>query len=78
MTEVEKFKAMMFLKQSDKSGHGKLLSDLQDGAYVGRDEYPLTLAGAYDLMIRRSGALGTGTSQGGRGYTEVIPDYRGR
>ena len=35
-SEEEKFKAVMFLKQSDKGRHGKLLTDLQDGAYVGR------------------------------------------
>ena len=32
LTEVERFKAVMFLKQSDKSRHGKLLSNFQDGA----------------------------------------------
>ena len=42
--EEEKFKAVMFLKQSDKVRHGKLITDLQDGAYVGRDEYSTTLA----------------------------------
>jgi hypothetical protein len=64
--EEEKFKAICYLKQSDKSRHGSLLRDLQNGAYVGRDEYPTTTAGAYDLMIRRSGAF-QGRSTGGRG-----------
>lgn len=49
----------MFLKKSDKVRHGNLITDLQDGDYVGRDEYPTTLIGAYDLMIRRSGAFST-------------------
>jgi hypothetical protein len=66
LTEEEKFKAICFLKQSDKNRHGALLRDLQNGAYVGRDEYPTTPAGAYDLMIRRSGVF-YGRSSGGRG-----------
>ena len=39
----ENFKAVMFLKQSDKLRHKKLITDLQDGAYVGKNEYPTTL-----------------------------------
>lgn len=39
---------------------------MQNGTYVGRDEYPTTTAGAYDLMIRRSGAF-QGRGGGGRG-----------
>ena len=57
IAEEENFKAMMYLKQSDKSRHGRLIGDLQNGAYVDCDEYPTTLAGAYDLMIRRSGVF---------------------
>jgi hypothetical protein len=43
-----------------------LIWDLQNGTYVGRDEYPTTMAGAYDLMIRRSGVF-HGRSSGGHG-----------
>ncbi len=57
IVEEEKFKAMMYLKQSDKSRHGRIISNLQDGANVDCDEYPTTLAGAYDLMIHRSGVF---------------------
>jgi hypothetical protein len=64
--EEEKFKAICYLKQSDKSRHGGLIRELQNGAYMGRDEYPPTTAGAYDLMIRRSGVF-QGRGQGGRG-----------
>mmetsp|Transcript_34948 Transcript_34948/g.35152 ORF Transcript_34948/g.35152 Transcript_34948/m.35152 type:complete len:83 (-) Transcript_34948:588-836(-) len=51
--------------------HGKLLSELQNAAYVERNEYPTTLAGTYDLMIRRSGVFNTrltsNNGHGGRG-----------
>ena len=66
LIEEEKFKAICYLKQSDKNRHGVLIRDLQNGAYVGRDEYPTATAGAYDLMIRRSGVF-HGRNSGGRG-----------
>jgi hypothetical protein len=37
--EEEKFKAVCYLKQSDKTRHGALRRELQNGAYVRRDEY---------------------------------------
>ena len=77
-TEVERYKAICYLKQSDKKRHGDLMDELQNAAYVGRDEYPTTTAGAYDLMARRSGVFsnrphyqgrgrGRGRGDGGRG-----------
>jgi hypothetical protein len=69
-TEEEKFKAICYLKQSDKTRHGALLRDLQNGAYVGRDEYPTTTAGAYDLMIRRSGIF--------QGKASIVHNRHGR
>jgi hypothetical protein len=74
--EEEKFKVICYLKHSDKTRHGALLRVLQNGAYVGRDEYPTTTAGAYDLMIRRSGVFqGRG---GGRGHSGCFGRGGGR
>ena len=44
-----------------------MLNDLKHAAYVGRDEYPDTPAGAFELMVRRSGAFTTHLGGGGGG-----------
>ena len=69
--EEDKFKAVIFLKQSDKARHRKLLTDMQDSAYVGRDEYQTRLAGAYDLMIRRSGSVNTNLHTNSEGHLSL-------
>ena len=55
--EEEKFKAIWYLKLSDKARHGDLMRDLQNAAYLHRDEYPTTTSEMFDVMIRRSGAF---------------------
>jgi hypothetical protein len=57
--EENKFKAICFIKRSDPNRYKSLLNDLKHAAYVGRDEYPNTPAGAFELMVRRSGAFTT-------------------
>ncbi len=55
IAEEEKFKAMMDLKQSDKSRYGRSIDNLQNRAYVDCEEYSTTLVGAYvfnDMRIR--------------------------
>ena len=53
--EEEKFKAIIMMKRSDESRYKNLMSDLKNGDHLGRDEYPKSVAAAYDLMNRSSG-----------------------
>ena len=55
--EREKFKAMCFILRADESLYGDLLDDLKSGVHRNRDEYPKTLSGAYELLIRTRGQL---------------------
>jgi len=70
--ELEHFKAMCFILRADDSHYKKLLDDLKNSAYRGRDEYPKTLIAAYDFLVRESGAFDSNNSrqrsfhQGGR------------
>jgi hypothetical protein len=65
--EENKFKAICFIKRSDPNRYRSLLNDLKHAAYVGRDEYPDTPAGAFELMVQRSGAFTTQLGGGGGG-----------
>ena len=65
--EENKFKVICYIKRGDPNRYNSLLNDLKHAAYVGRDEYPNTPAGAFDLMVRRSGAFTTHLGGGGGG-----------
>ena len=41
---------MLFLLQAEKSRYGKLFGDMSKADFVGRDEYPETINGAYELL----------------------------
>ena len=56
-TEENKFKAIVFLKRSDPTRYGSFLTELQNSAHLGRDEYPVSETVAMDLMVRRSGVF---------------------
>ena len=55
--EEDKFKAVIFLKRADEGRYKKLMSDLKEGSHLGRDEYPKSVAGDFDLLNRASGQL---------------------
>ena len=57
-TEREKFKALCFLLRSDESRYGELQNEIKKGIFRGRDEYPTTVEGAYDLMLKTSNQAG--------------------
>ena len=42
------------LYKSDPVIYRNLNKELQNGSYVGRDEYPTSSGGAYELMVCRS------------------------
>ena len=56
--EEEKFKAILFLKRSDEGRYKELISKLQESSWLGKDEYPTTVAGMYALLTRHSGQIG--------------------
>ena len=61
--------AAILLKRSDEARYKKLLSDLKNGSNISRDEYPITVAGAFDLLNRTSGQLDNSRNYGPRGQS---------
>ena len=57
--EKERFLAIYFILRSDENRYKKLLEDLKSSGNRGRDEYPTTLTGAFDLLVRESGEYDT-------------------
>ena len=51
----EKFLAIRFLKRAELKRYRRLLEQLQESMYLGRDEYPQTMMDVYDTLIRFSG-----------------------
>jgi hypothetical protein len=50
-TTKQQYLAIAFLAGVDRVGYGKLLEDLENAYLQGRDEYPATLTGAYNLPV---------------------------
>ena len=50
--EVDKSKAIIFLKCADESRFGALSKRLREATYLDRDEYPTTLSTMYELMTK--------------------------
>ena len=48
--ESDRFKAMLLLKSVDEKRYGGLVSDLKNGAALGRNEYPVTVSDMYELI----------------------------
>ena len=58
---------------NERSRYKKLLDDLKSSANRGRDEYPITLTKAFDLLVRESGEYDTV-----RGFNPRYRTRRGR
>ena len=52
--------------RSDESRYGQLFEDMRKVDFVGRDEYPKTINGAYELSVRTSSQFGGRIIRGGR------------
>jgi len=50
-TFKERYSAVLFLYNSDRTKHGKLIRDLENDYVFGRDSYPKTLMDAYRYMV---------------------------
>ena len=51
--EEEMFLVIHLLENSDTSRFGTLKDELVNASFVGRNEYPETVSGAYELMFCR-------------------------
>ena len=76
--EVDKLSAIHIIKSGNAKHVGDLAKDLIQQAHLGQDLYPKSSAGAFELMVRRSGQYqslgqrqgqrsGRGGHNGGRG-----------
>ena len=54
--------------REDKSRYGQLFEDTNKSDFVGRDEYPETINGAYELLVRTSRQFGGIILRGGRRF----------
>ena len=52
--EKEKCMAVCYILRSNADRYSKLLEDLKSSTNRGRDEYPVTLTDAFDLLVRES------------------------
>ena len=53
--EVDKLAAIHIIESGDAKRFGDLKKDLTQQAHLGQDLYPTSSAGAFELMVRRSG-----------------------
>ena len=49
--EEDKFSAIYLLQTSDPVRYGNVNKEIQNGSYVGRDEYLTTYGGVYELIV---------------------------
>ena len=56
--EKQRFLAMLFLCRCDQTRYAGVLERLQQNMNLGNDNYPETVAGVFDLLVRESGIIG--------------------
>ena len=50
-TEENKMQAILLLNNADENRYGGLLKSLKEGSFLARDEYSITIASMYELMV---------------------------
>ena len=73
----EALRSMIFIKRSDSKRYGDLKKRLEEANAVKRDEYPKTLADAYDLLVRTQGQIRFGMSIGKKKIPNKFEKDRG-
>ena len=63
--EREKYLAMLFLCINDMKRYGGVLDRLEKQMNLGIDQYPLTTATVFDLLVREVGTFSNGYSNSG-------------
>ena len=87
--EVDKLAAIHIIESAEAKLFGDLVKDLMQQAHLGQDLYPKSLAGVFELMVRRSGRYqalgqrkgqrsGCGGHNGGRGNGDSGNNFRNR
>ncbi len=62
----EKFRAMCLVQRADDNRFGSLIKRLKASMDVGRNEYPTTVADAYDLLVRTANDVASRNNNNGR------------
>ena len=62
LTEIEKVKAIMMILKADPNRYGSLQESLFDDVYKGRDEFPVTVTAAYDLLQHKAMSIASTAS----------------
>ena len=52
--EEDKIQVILLLKHADEKRYGGLSKSLKEGSVLARDEYPITIASMYELMVKYS------------------------
>ena len=52
--EEDKIQAILLLKNADEKRYGELSKSLKEGSFLARDEYPISIAFMYELMVKCS------------------------
>ena len=52
--EEDKMQAILLLKNADEKRYGGLSKSLKEGSFLARDEYPISIASMYELMVKYS------------------------
>ena len=51
-TEEDKMQTVLLLKNTDKKCYEGLSKILKEGSFLARDEYPISIASMYELMVK--------------------------
>ena len=52
--EEDKMQSILLLKNVDEKHYGGLSQSLKEGSFLARDEYPISIASIYELMLKYS------------------------
>eukprot|EP00957_Ditylum_brightwellii_P026023 1967624-Ditylum_brightwellii.AAC.1 len=62
--------AMLFLQNADKARYGKKYDEIDKASELGRDEFPITLTAAFNVLVMKEhwgSGRGDSTGRGGQG-----------
>ena len=62
LAEIEKVKAIMMILRADPNRYASLQESLFDDVYKGRDEFPITVTAAYDLLQHKAMGIASTTA----------------
>ena len=60
--EEDKMQAILLLKNADEKRNGGISKSMKEGSFLARDEYSITIASMYELMVNYSAQNNTNNS----------------